>query len=305
MFVPGIPSRDSESTQRLYRRKGGGGKGGGGKSGSSGSSGSGSSGSSGSVGSRGSSVSVPGSTAGRSSAVSYGSGTTKVVSIPQGQPFAGRQSGGATRGSIYGNQQYGSGYPGVSGLGTSGRNFPFVFWPLVWGGGLGYGAAYLHNNNEYGEPNNSSRPGGPMTQAAFSSNTTNSTFHVVADNTTVTALIASISSNCSFASNSSQTPSAFNGAVTDPLPEQAIQYYRASSVVLTLDGYNDTAALTGDANATAPPLPSNVDQTLLNCMNATIGEAVPLFEDSASRLSVSSVGAVGLVYVLWCMSSFF
>ena len=145
-----------------------------------------------------------------------------------------------------------------------------------------------------------------MTQAAFSSNTTNSTFHVVADNSTVVALIASISSNCTFASNSSRTPSAFSGAASDPLPEQAIQYYRASSVVLTLDGYNDTAALTEDANATAPPLPSNVDQTLLNCLNATIGEAVPLFEDSAAaRLSIPSVGTVGLVYVLWCLSSFF
>lgn len=144
-----------------------------------------------------------------------------------------------------------------------------------------------------------------MTQAAFFSNTTNSTFHVVADNSTVVALIASISSNCTFASNSSKTPSAFNGSASDPLPEQAIQYYRASSVVLTLDGYNDTAALTGNANATAPPLPSNVDQTLLNCLNATIGEAVPLFEDSAARMSVPSLGAVGLVYVLWCLSSFF
>lgn len=48
----------------------------------------------------------------------------------------------------FSRRQYGSGYPGVSGLGTSGRNFPFVFWPLVWGGGLGYGAAYLHNTNE-------------------------------------------------------------------------------------------------------------------------------------------------------------
>lgn len=45
-------------------------------------------------------------------------------------------------------RQYGSGYPGVSGLGTTGRNFPFVYWPLVWGGGLGYGAAYLHNTHE-------------------------------------------------------------------------------------------------------------------------------------------------------------
>lgn len=158
---------------------------------------------------------------------------------------------------------------------------------------------------QYGDPNNSSRPGGPQTQAAFFSTTTNSTFHVVSDNSTVVALIASISANCTFASNSSKTPSTFNGAATDPLPEQAIQYYRASSVVLTLDGYNDTVALTGAENATAPPLPSNVDKTLLDCLNSTIGAAVPLFEDAASSLPMPSVGLVGLAYVLWCLSSFF
>lgn len=46
------------------------------------------------------------------------------------------------------HRSYGSGYPGVSGLGVGGRGFPFVFWPVVWGGGLGYGAAYLHANHE-------------------------------------------------------------------------------------------------------------------------------------------------------------
>ena len=60
-------------------------------------------GASGSVGSRGSEVPVSGSTVGRTNAVSYGTGTTKVVTIPQGQLFAGRTSGGATRNSIYGN----------------------------------------------------------------------------------------------------------------------------------------------------------------------------------------------------------
>lgn len=43
---------------------------------------------------------------------------------------------------------YGSGYPGVNSRGVSGLGFPFIFWPVVWGGGLGYGAAYLHDTNE-------------------------------------------------------------------------------------------------------------------------------------------------------------
>ncbi|KAH9848782.1 hypothetical protein C2E23DRAFT_738709 [Lenzites betulinus] len=329
MYVPVI----SNLSQRLYPRKGGGGRGGGGgkgstsssggsessgstgrsgsgsssgsKTGSSGSRGSsGSSGSSGStgVGSRGASVPVSGSTAGRSSAVSYGSGTTKVVTIPAGQPFSGRQSGGATRGQIFGTRSYGSGYPGVSGLGVGGRGFPFVFWPVVWGGGLGYGAAYLHANHEYGEPNNSSRPGGVMTQASFTSNSTNTTFHVVADNTTVTALIASIDANCSVATNSSTVPLAFNGNASDPKPEQVVQYFRASSVALTLDGYNDTTALVDNSTAPPTPLPTNIDTTLLNCLNDTIGAAVPLFDDSGSLMNAPNMGLVGIAYLLLCFT---
>ena len=42
-------------------------------------------------------------------------------------------------------RNYGSGYPGVGGLGVANRNFPFVYWPFIWGGGFGYGAAYLHD----------------------------------------------------------------------------------------------------------------------------------------------------------------
>ena len=84
-----------------------------------------------------------------------------------------------------------------------------------------------------------------------------------------------------------------------PSPGEVVQYYRASSVALTLDGYNNTAALSGDANATAVPLPSNIDTTLLTCLNDTIGEAVPLFEDAAMRLPMPSVGAFVLLCVLW------
>ncbi|KAI0823482.1 hypothetical protein BC628DRAFT_1383403 [Trametes gibbosa] len=303
MYVPVI----SNLSQHLYPRKGGGGRGGGGgKSGGSTGSSTGSSGSSGSVGSRGASVPVSGATAGRSSAVSYGSGTTKVVTIPAGQPFTGRQSGGATRDQVFGTRAYGSGYPGVSGLGVGGRGFPFVFWPVVWGGGLGYGAAYLHANHEYGEPNNSSRPGGPMTQASFSSNLSNTTFHVVADNSTVTALIASIDANCTVAANSSTVPLAFNGNSSDPKPEQVVQYFRASSVALTLDGYNDTTALLDNSTAPPTPLPTNIDMTLLSCLNDTIGAAVPLFDDSEQNsgtlLSTPSMGLVGLAYLLWCLT---
>jgi hypothetical protein len=43
------------------------------------------------------------------------------------------------------NREYGSGYPGITGRGTDGRGFPFIFWPLAWGGEIfPPSSAYLH-----------------------------------------------------------------------------------------------------------------------------------------------------------------
>ncbi|KIK56934.1 hypothetical protein GYMLUDRAFT_46820 [Collybiopsis luxurians FD-317 M1] len=300
------PSTRSENTHTLSRRRGGGGKG----SGGGGKGGVGSSGSEGGSGGRSTSSSV--STSGTSrSATSYGGGGGKSVTIPAGQTFAGRTEGGATRDQVFGTSTYGSGYPGISGRGVSGRGFPFFFWPIVWGGAIGTGStAYLHDTQEYGQPDNTTRPGGPMmistfvSSASTSSNSTLSptTFHVLADNTTVIALISAITSNCtSFnlnttASSSNTTnPSALNASDPNaPKPEQAIEYYRASSVVLTLNGYNNSAALSDNDNATNTPLPSGIDTTLQDCLNQTIGAAVPLIDGARSVTSMGFEG-VGLV----------
>ncbi|OCH94033.1 hypothetical protein OBBRIDRAFT_723698 [Obba rivulosa] len=318
MFVPFLTPRTPK--KGLYPRKGGGGGGKGGGSSSSGSKGGSSGSKGGTSGSKGgtqkgnggssgssgtsssgkqSTVPISGATGGRSSAVSYGGGGGKVTTIPAGQPFAGRTAGGASRAQVYGTAAYGSGYPGASGLGVSNRGFPFFFWPVVWGTGLGYGAAYLYDS-EYGLPSNSSRPGGPMAQAAFVSNSTNSTFHVLADNSTVASLISAIDSNCTVGSSSSTTPSPYDGAnASQPRPEQVIQYYRASSVALTLDGYNNTDALTGNENSTVP-IPSWVDASLLNCLNDTIGEAVPLISGAGARLQLPGLS---LFVFLWLLCS--
>ena len=155
-----------------------------------------------------------------------------------------------------------------------------------------------------------------MAYASFSTPETNSQvydFHLIADNATATSLLGYIASNCSSVLNSNSTGSQpvldFN--VTDPnriRPEQVVYYYRASSIALTLDGYNDTAALTNDTNAPAPPLPSNVDKTLLDCLNQTIGAAVPLFDDSTTSGAPSSIpnlSLIGLAYVIWCFMQMF
>jgi hypothetical protein len=171
---------------------------------------------------------------------------------------------------------------------------------------------FLLIHQQYG---GSERPGGPMTQIMFlsasPSDSSNSTFFILADNTTTTSLIASIWANCtSFFSTSLSTPSnsvplPYNDTAPGaPQPEQAIQYYRASSVVLTLNGYNDIAALAD--NVTGPVddalLPVNTDQNLLNCLNYTIGTAVPLIDSGASvrwqsRAGMGTLSLSGQYYI--------
>ncbi|KAI0063857.1 hypothetical protein BV25DRAFT_368207 [Artomyces pyxidatus] len=285
MLIPGFTSVSrSDVTRRdlpeIVRRKGGG-KGRGGGSGSK-SSGSGGSKGKGSPSKPSKPVSIPGLPSGRHSATAYGGGGGKITVIPSGQFFAGRHVGGGTRNQIYGNSYYGSGYPGVShgNRGVAGLPFPFYFWPIVWGGVFLGTEAYLYEQLEYGSPSNTSRPGGPMAQAQFQSNSMGTTFHILADNSTVASLISTINANCSSylsVSNSSTAPIAYDASnTTGPVPEQAIQYYRASSVALTLDGYNNSAALGGDPRATASPLPVGIDTALLTCINVTTGESVPL-----------------------------
>ena len=143
-------------------------------------------------------------------------------------------------------------------------------------------------------------------QAAFISPSSNATFHIVADNSTVASLIGSIRSSCSgkFSNSSSTSPSLYGGSTSDPRPEGAIQYYRASSVVLTLYGYNNSAALSDNANATVTPLPTDIDMALLSCLNATIGDGVPLVDaamaGSSASVLASKVGTLGLAWIVLC-----
>ncbi|KAJ7459888.1 hypothetical protein FB451DRAFT_1341685 [Mycena latifolia] len=297
MFVPFLTPK-----KELSKRRGGGKTGGGAKGGGAGGEG----------GSGGTSRSSPVSTSGSSnsdtlsrSATSYGNGGGKAITIPSGQLFAGRSEGGGTRAQVFGTQTYGSGYPNVPGRGVTGRPFPFYFWPLSFGvgGGIGGGAAYLHSNNEYGHADNSSRPGGVMMTAAFQSNSTGTTFRILADNTTVVDLIGDISANCSasLSSSSATSPSSYNDTATlPPQPEQVIQYYRASSIALSLDGYNNTSVFQAEGTPDVP-LPTGIDTTLLDCLNQTIGLAAPLI-DGAGTAAPNNMGLLGVVWLVWLSS---
>jgi hypothetical protein len=160
--------------------------------------------------------------------------------------------------------------------------------------------------SQYGAPNNAGRPGGITVVADFQSNVSTTVFRIVADNSSVTSLISDIRNNCSshLSSSSSTTPSPFNKSDSGtPKPEQVVQYYRASSVALTLDGYNNTATYAPEGTPDTP-LPTFIDTTLLDCLNQTIGLAVPLIDGAGSRWATPNMGLVGLAWVLWCLSSF-
>ncbi|RDB26997.1 hypothetical protein Hypma_005075 [Hypsizygus marmoreus] len=295
MYIPIL----SSISKHLERRKGGGGGGGGGGHGSSGKGGGKSSGGKGSSGSKTIPAVVPWM---KSPAVSYGQGGGHPIVIPNGALFAGRTAGGGNRTTVYGTKRYGSGYPGISGSRVQDRGFPYIFWPVIWTSLFIGSATYLYSN-EFGLPGNLDRPGGIMMNAAFKSGVTGTVYRVVADNATVVALCQEISAKCSGSiADSNSAPVADSGDASQAKPEQAVQYYRASSVVLTLDGYNNSAIFASDDTPDVA-LPSNIDTQLLSCMNDTIGQAVPLVDFAPVRMPfpkiVPLLGViVALIYMI-------
>ncbi|KAL4063005.1 hypothetical protein V8B97DRAFT_1600899 [Scleroderma yunnanense] len=221
MYIPFI----SAKRRRFERRKGGGG----GKSSSGSSGGKSSSGSSGGSGGKSSGGSSP--SKGSSSGVK-----------PYPVPVKGSSASGKSSASVYGyggdiwiqasllvetywlwhwpeletwDRTYGSGYPGITGRGVAGHGFPFWFWPIVWGGAAVGVESYL-DGSEYGDSFNTSRFGGSLMEVTFISNNSNpnTTFHILSDNSTVTSLLDTVSSNCSshLSSSSSTSPFPFNAS---------------------------------------------------------------------------------------------
>jgi hypothetical protein len=142
-----------------------------------------------------------------------------------------------------------------------------------------------------------------MTQTFFVSVNPNfnSTFNVISDNSTVLALVNSINASCLVAYNSSYTTVAVDPSQL--FPEQAVQYYRASSIVLTLPSYNNSGALSNDDSTPDTPIPDSVDTTLLYCVNQTIGASASLIGNSSGGAASSSVSLMGLVWVVWFFAS--
>lgn len=167
-----------------------------------------------------------------------------------------------------------------------------------------YGLEARSLSPQYGRPDNSTRPGGPQFETPIQPpGDSNTTYRILADNVTVQALIPFIQSSCSPSNTLVAIP--FNDSSTLPKPEQAIQYYRASSIALTLDAYNNTAVFSDNDDAPSTPLPSGLNQTFLNCLNTTIGAQAPLFDGAMPHVRVSGFLALGLVVMHLCTWSLY
>jgi len=136
----------------------------------------------------------------------------------------------------------------------------------------------------------------------------------MADNATIVSLIPDLTANCtSYLSNSSAPPNDLSKKSTsfsppytfsnvtgpaNPQPEQVIQYYRASTLVLTLDSYNNTATYAAEGTPDTPlPALGTKDAALLNCLNTTIGLAAPLV--SSGRLSATMDTPLPIFFAFW------
>ena len=138
-----------------------------------------------------------------------------------------------------------------------------------------------------------------MVTSTYASNTQSTTFYLVTDNDTATTMVSILQQNCSSVLNSgvSNTPIPYNASdPNSPKPEEAIQYYRASSATLMLEGYNNTAQLSDNTSLPDTPLPTNMDTDLLTCLNETIGAAIPLVD--AASPAAWNFGVTGSAYTI-------
>ncbi|KAG8694151.1 hypothetical protein FRC09_010029 [Ceratobasidium sp. 395] len=187
-------------------------------------------------------------------------------------------------------------------------------------------ALEYYGNEEYGPANNESRPGGVMQYAVIRSsewppeNTTapadnkTASYYIVGDADSVSAVMGSLVTDCLVTNTTGQAIDDNDPAVHD---EQAVQYYRASSFMLALSSYNNTANLASNAppNNNKPPptldtpLPPGTDRVFFTCLNGTIGNALPIIDAESAAAgtlqAAASLNAVGLLWLfVWLLKLF-
>lgn len=243
---------------------------------------------------------------------SFSSGGGPRTTVPSSLPFAGREVGGGTRAEIHGTRRYGSGYPygplaytgsSYGAVRVNAAPFPFGFWPIGWYWPYAYAASYDYSA---ASPNNSSRPGGGLELITVSSDDIINfptlaseeqvgTYMLLGDNESLGAImdvlrLSKSAQGCAINKYTTEAyPNTANIAQTIG-PQNVVQWYRASSFALGFTGFNNSRSYY-PANETdtitfddSDPLPSSlVDSAFLQCLNHTIGEALPILDPPAEK----------------------
>ena len=137
-------------------------------------------------------------------------------------------------------------------------------------------------------------------------NNATASYYIVGDADSVSAVMDALIKPCSVVRTSGTPINETNSTVH---VEQAVQYYRASSFMLALTSYNNSASLPSSApvdNSTVSPplsadtpLPNGTDMNFLKCLNDTVGASVPIMDASKKNLAGIIVLAIfgGLIFL--------
>jgi hypothetical protein len=162
-------------------------------------------------------------------------------------------------------------------------------WPVAFNG---TGFDNYYGSREYNS--DLSRPGGPMTQYTLTppadvTNVSANTFALYGDLNSVDSVYHSLVSDCGVTKTFS---SDFTQSLTSNFtinPNQTVQYYRASSFALLLNGYDNkqpNITVMDDPDIYVPtyvygplaPLPSSMNTTYLICLMSSIARHLPLID---------------------------
>ena len=136
-----------------------------------------------------------------------------------------------------------------------------------------------------------------MAVTVYISSSQETRFYLIADTSTANVMFPVLEKKCS-STLAGLTEPYLAGDPHQPQPEEVVQYYRASSAALALEGYNNTAQLSDDTSLPDTPLPTNIDTDFLTCLNETIGAAIPLVD--AANPTVWNFGVTGSAYTMSC-----
>jgi len=125
-------------------------------------------------------------------------------------------------------------------------------------------------------------------------------FYLIGDSSSVSLVQAALITSCNATGlNEPFTKLVYpipNGANTTNYPDatEIIQFYRASSFALALDGFN-ASALPDTTLSAVDALPASVDRAFLQCINSTIASTVPIM-DAPQKFKLSSDAIIYIVF---------